>query len=216
MLNREKWNQRGTFTFLEGWAAKPSLLFREGKAPTTVSSRKLSSRPTDNYQHLSTDKQGPCSVISQRLSWNHMFVAKSMQHFCCLTDLPLPWPLTKFTLGHVQPDGQLWALFSEGFIAWIVLQIFIERSLRARYCVLGNTTSKTKSLPSNCFSSRTEEQVMSKRPSQVPRFGAKCSAWKGIKWGEQGRQPGCWERQGNINVTDILNGGSSISEFGVQ
>lgn len=129
-------------------------------------------------------------MISQRLSWNHKFVAKSMQRLCSLTDLPLPWPLTKFTLGHVLPDGLPWVLFSEGFTARIVLQIFIEHSLRARYRVLGNITSKTKSLPSNHFSSSTEEQMMSKRPSWMPRFGAKCSAWKGIKWGDQGHQRG--------------------------
>lgn len=41
---------------------------------------------------------------------------------------------------------------------------------------------------------------------------------KKIKWGDQGHQPGCWEREsvGNLNVADILNGGSSISEFRVQ
>lgn len=165
----------GTFIFLEGWAAKSSLPSREGKALTTAFSRKLSSRPTDNYQHLSANRD--------LALWYLKTFLKS--HVCGQINAtflqPLPRPLTKFTLGHVLPDGLLWVLFSEGFIAWIVLQIFIEHSLHARYCVLGNIISKTKSLPSNHFSSSTKEQVMSKRPSWMPRFGAKCLVWKGIK-----------------------------------
>lgn len=46
----------GTFTFLEGRADESTLLSGEGKLLTTAHSRNLSSPPTDNYQHLSTNR----------------------------------------------------------------------------------------------------------------------------------------------------------------
>lgn len=145
----KQWDWLGTLTFLEEWTVKSSFFSRERKYMHFHKEIfTLDIQVTVNT--LSTNPES-WSVIFQWVSYTHMVVV-STPCFWNLKDFALPWPLTRLSLGHILPTCLFWALFSEGIIAGIVFQIFVESSLHARYYGLGNIVSKTKFLPSNALS----------------------------------------------------------------